>query len=1318
MLLGITVMIGWYIQDARLVQIRPNFPPMQHNVALGFLLSGMGLFLGHALKQAKASQICGGLVAALFFFTLLQYILDISLGMDELFVKHNIMVGTSHPGRPSPNTSLCFFLVGLSLLLNPYFKVPFEISNLFSIIVLSLGVFVLLGYIFDIGFTQGWGSLTRMALHTATGFLILGCGLFIYTWQPDFIEYRWSLIAGLSMLVASGFLWQKLAQQQKNQIQELIAQTGKTAHSEMRSTLSAQILALKRMGDRWEKQKPTYDVWQSDAQAYVTDMPNFQAIEWIDANFVVRWTEPPEGNEMVQSQNLGVYEDRRNLFLDAKNHHETIISDLVNLLQGGTGFWVHIPLFPNHQFDGFLVGVYHLERFIKHSISPKILSQYCLVLAKNDSVFYRSSSVKNIEKQWVYEMPFDLKGFNWRIQIYPRDVWKLSSFVPELALGIGIFISLIFSATVFYAQRSFNRAQELDFLNSMLQESEHHYRSVFDNTLDGLITIHQSGTINTFNPAAEKIFGYQASEVVGQNVKCLMPEPDHSKHDNYIQAHATTGIKKIIGIGREVQGLRKNGSIFPLDLAVSEINLNNQRMYIGLIRDITERKNAEEQLLQSEKRFRTLASNAPVGIYQTDKNGQCVFVNERWCEITGLTIEKASGDGWTHVLHPEDKDAVFETWQLAIDSDVEFQKEYRFLSPDNRTVWVSGNATKLTDEQDRIVGYIGTIVDITSQKLSEEVLELSRQQLDHQVKAQQALNEINKAVQLVRHANDLTHVTQVCGKQLDKMNIPFHTFSLNRLLDRETKLFETHTLNTLQEFKKETAPRPGIYREFLLGELLHRKDISDPQYQEGLPENYLKNHTINGKLDIHTILQVPFSNGTITLRHEQPYTYSDETVHFIQTMAEIVAVGMSRAQDLTYLEESRLKLTLSNLELEVRNEVVEAINAELDLEQTYESLVEKIKPLFKFDETAIWILDDEKTYVRYHTHDSSLNDISPRIKIGEVPSDIAFGHVLKTGAPYLHADWRETAKFPIAQDLFNMGLRSDIIMPLKYQGDVIGAFALNSKTPNTYSEKDIALLQPLMDQLAIAIHNTMLLKSLDHKNLELATKTEELEHSNQELEQFAYVASHDLQEPLRVITNYLQLLERRHKENLNEQALNYIGRVINGASRMKNLIQDLLAYSRVGTRSEPFETVSLKSVIKQIEDDLEIAIQESNTILIYDETLPDIYADASQITQLFLNLVSNAIKYRSDQPPQIHISSTETSDHWQIDISDNGIGIASEFFDRIFVIFQRLHGRNEFSGTGIGLAICKKIVEKHNGKIWLDSTVGQGTTFHFTISKS
>ncbi len=241
-------------------------------------------------------------------------------------------------------------------------------------------------------------------------------------------------------------------------------------------------------------------------------------------------------------------------------------------------------------------------------------------------------------------------------------------------------------------------------------------------------------------------------------------------------------------------------------------------------------------------------------------------------------------------------------------------------------------------------------------------------------------------------------------------------------------------------------------------------------------------------------------------------------------------------------------------------------------------------------------------------------------------------------------------------------------------------------------------------------------KAHDELEERVQQRTAELARSNADLQQFAYSASHDLQEPLRMISSYLQALEQDTRDRIDDSARNFIRLAFDAAQRMQQLINDLLAYAHVGTREQEFENVDSGTIVDQVVSDLTETIHREGAEVTRDE-LPTLPADPTLLSGLFQNLIGNGIKFHGRQPPRVHVSASESGGEWVFSVQDNGIGIEPESFPRIFTVFERLHGAEEYPGTGIGLAVCKRVVQRHRGRIWCDSQPGEGATFHFSIPK-
>ena len=315
---------------------------------------------------------------------------------------------------------------------------------------------------------------------------------------------------------------------------------------------------------------------------------------------------------------------------------------------------------------------------------------------------------------------------------------------------------------------------------------------------------------------------------------------------------------------------------------------------------------------------------------------------------------------------------------------------------------------------------------------------------------------------------------------------------------------------------------------------------------------------------------------------------------------------------------------------------------------------------------------------------------------------------------------------PISQRNYVLWFRPEVIQTVNWGGDPSKAFEVNQSEGIYYlcPRKSFELWKETVRLTSLPWKQVEIRSALELRKAivniilrqadELALLAQDLERSNAELKKFAYVASHDLQEPLNQVTNYVQLLEMRYTDELDEDAKEFINFAVEGVSLMQTLIDDVLAYSKVDLQGSEFQLTEVEIALAKAMSNLRKRISETKAVITHDP-LPTVMADSTQLMQLFQNLIGNAIKFRSENTPEIQIGASRIEDAWLFSVRDNGIGIEPQFSDRIFTIFQRLHTRDEYPGTGMGLAICKKIVECHRGRIWVESQLGEGATFYFTI---
>ncbi|KFE71174.1 PAS domain-containing protein [Hyalangium minutum] len=389
----------------------------------------------------------------------------------------------------------------------------------------------------------------------------------------------------------------------------------------------------------------------------------------------------------------------------------------------------------------------------------------------------------------------------------------------------------------------------------------------------------------------------------------------------------------------------------------------------------------------------------------------------------------------------------------------------------------------------------------------------------------------------------------------------------------------------------------------------------------------------------------------------------------------------------------------------LRADVSEALAGQGSKAQLLQAACEAVVRHLDVALARVWLLERDAPELRLVASAGRSTDLEgehARIPLGEH----RLGRIAHERRPHMTNDlWRE----PEAADrdwALREGLRSLAGYPVVLAEQLVGVFAVFGTEP---------ISREVADTLAAVVE--IINQGVERRRAErdLRRHAEELSRSNEELQQFAYVASHDLQEPLRMVASYTQLLARRYRGKLDADADEFIGYAVDGVNRMQRLIQDLLAYSRVGTRGREFKPCAVGPVVQRAVENLRKVMEEVGGEVRVGE-LPAVLGDETQLIQLFQNLVANALKFHGKAPPRVEVAAeAHGRDGWRFTVKDNGLGIDAQYFERIFIIFQRLHGREEYPGTGIGLAICKKIVERHGGRIGVESRPGEGSTFWFTL---
>lgn len=441
----------------------------------------------------------------------------------------------------------------------------------------------------------------------------------------------------------------------------------------------------------------------------------------------------------------------------------------------------------------------------------------------------------------------------------------------------------------------------------------------------------------------------------------------------------------------------------------------------------------------------------------------------------------------------------------------------------------------------------------------------------------------------------------------------------------------------------------------------------------------------------------------------QAYSQADEDRLLLERSLELTSQELIQRNNALWADITHRKEIETWLSGQKR--ILEMVAKGMDLGEILEVICRVVEERSPDMLCSICLLDSEGKHLELGAGPSlpaSYTQLTRRIQIG--PNMGSCGSAAYEGKAVVVTDIATDPKWDAFREAaLAHNLRACWSTPIfSTKEKVLGTFAMYYREARHPTPEAGQLIDMATYLAGIAIERQQAEESLKERATELM-------RSNTELEQFAYVASHDLQEPLRMVASYTQLLARRYKGKLGADADDFIHFAVDGVTRMQALINDLLAYSRVGTRAKPFEQTDCASILKQALDNLQLAIKDADAVVTSDP-LPTVQADSLQLLQLFQNLLGNAVKFHGETLPRVHVSVQEEETGWLFSVRDNGIGIPAESKDRVFVIFQRLHNKSEYPGTGIGLAVCKKIVERHGGRIWVESEPEKGSTFFFTLS--
>ena len=798
--------------------------------------------------------------------------------------------------------------------------------------------------------------------------------------------------------------------------------------------------------------------------------------------------------------------------------------------------------------------------------------------------------------------------------------------------------------------------EELQTVNEELRLSGNYNRSLIEASVDPLVTIGPNGKITDINNSTENVTGYTRDELIGTDFSDYFTQPDRAR-EGYQQVFHEGFVRDY-----ELEIKHKDGHLTPV-LYNASVYHDDDGKVIGVFaaaRDISERKKAEEEVEQASKYNRSLIEASVDPLVTIGPDGKITDVNKSTELVTGFNREDIIGSDFSdYFTEPmkarEGYQQVFQEGFVQ-DYPLEIQHKNGHVTP------VLYNASVYRDVNGEVTGVFAAARDITERKKAEkekEQLLVSAQRFAEELEASN--EELQNTTEDLQATNEELQTTteelQGANEELqtttEKLQATNEELELAGTYNRSLIEASIDPLVTIGADGKITDVNNST--EKVTG--YNRDEIIGTDFSDYFtePEKAREGYqqVFHEGFVRNYELEIKHKDGHLTPVVYNASVYKDDDGKVIGVFAA--------ARDITERK---------------RNE------KELKMASNYNrSLIEaSVDPLVTIGpDGKITDVNNSTEKVTGYTRDEV---------IGTDFSDY-FTEPGKAREGY--------------QQVFQEGFVRDYELKLKHKNGNITPVLYNASVYHDYDGKVIGVFAAARDITERKKAEEMLKLNIN-----------ELARSNAELEQFAYVSSHDLQEPLRMIGSYLQLLERRYQGQLDDKADKYIHFAVDGAARMQYLINDLLEFSRVTTRAKELEITDVESIYNQVLINLEVSIKENNVVITHDP-LPKVMADDTQLSQVFQNLISNAIKFRGNDDPKINIVVNRKSDQWLFSVQDNGIGIDSKHKDRIFEVFKRLHKRRDYPGTGIGLSICKKIIERHGGDIWVESELGHGSVFYFTL---
>ncbi|MGD0171844.1 MAG: PAS domain S-box protein [Halobacteriota archaeon] len=845
-----------------------------------------------------------------------------------------------------------------------------------------------------------------------------------------------------------------------------------------------------------------------------------------------------------------------------------------------------------------------------------------------------------------------------------------------------------------------------------LKESENRFRAVTDSAADAIFSMDVQGTVTYWNNAAGRTFGWTANDITGQSVTAILPE---SAKAGFLKMLPALGTRETYVPPSFMLWRRKDGTEFPAEPSFASWKTKEGTFATAIVRDISEQKaiieSVQAGIVLVDPITHTIVdvNTAGAHLFGASKDAIIGSVCHRFicpaevgrCPITDLeqTVDNAervllTADGKSRPILKSVSRITLRGHSYLLESFVDIsdrkQIERALLESEAyyRAIFENTSAGMAILEEDMTVAMVNSKLEQLTGCRKNEVEGLKPWT---EFVAPEDVERI-KTYHRARRRDAASAPKEYELRLLTKDGTRREVFVAAALIPGTKRsavsIVDITTLKTAQEAVREQAAMLDGAHDAIVtldpeGAVMYWNRGAERLY--GWTKQEAEGQNANALLRT----RFPESREALWPKLMENGLWEGELIHVTRDGVQVTV-----ASSWTLIKDEKGNASAI---LEISSDVTERKKAEMALVESEA----KLRITFATMADGIVIAELDETVTDCNEAIMDLTQRSREEIIGKPFKDL-FPPEFRSLIP-------DARKF-LVRAIF------DRTVPGRGKKETVRTDSqlLRKNGGRVDIEANISVIENASGQPAAFLIVARNITERKRMERQLDSTLADLKRSNAELEQFAYVTSHDLQEPLRMITSYIQLIEEDYKGKLGAGADQYIAFAVEGAKRMHTLINDLLAYSRVGTRGEPFVPTSMSGALSAAIANLEVAIEENQAVVTHDR-LPTVFGDESQLVQLFQNLLGNAIKFRSDDPPMIHVGVEETKDDWVFSVRDNGIGIDMKYAERIFAVFQRLHAREDYPGTGIGLAVVKKIVERHGGRVWVESEPAKGSTFIFTL---